>query len=603
MMKHPAQRPLILWALCALGPALFLALFFFAPVADLLSLGVDELAGSWAESGVSGLIDQLSRARAFEALLTTLGLAFAGTILSITVGIPAAYVVYRIRFRGQTIVRFLIVFPFVLPTIAVATAFRALYDSAGLFGGLGLAGSPVLIVLAMMFFNISVIVRTVGASWSTLNPNHEAAARTLGASPARAFLTVTWPRLAPAVYSASTLVFLYCSTSYSLVMILGSTRTHTLETEIYRQTSQFLNLGTAALLSLVQVIVVVIALIISHYVSKKATVADSYSRFIAAPPRITTRQIPLVAGVLGIVTALIILPIVQVLIRSLRRNGEFTLQNYTDLFRPGAARSVDFPIATTIGQSLEAAVYATVIAVVVGATVSLLVTRKLRIHHETWQKITGIYDALFIFPVGISSVTLGFGMLVALGGSLAFISESPLLLPLAQALVALPILIRTIVPMLMRTNRKLYGPALTLGASPLRAFFTVEGPTLMRALGVAAGFAFAISIGEFSATSFLVLQREPTLPVMIYHLIGRAGATDQGMAYAGTVFLCAITAIVMLIVEKLSAVGAGVGAGAAVGAGAGATTGANHSTHADAGATTLSLPLTTKQPATTKEPR
>lgn len=194
-------------------------------------------------------------------------------------------------------------------------------------------------------------------------------------------------------------------------------------------------------------------------------------------------------------------------------------------------------------------------------------------------------------------------MLVALGGSLAFISESPLLLPLAQALVALPILIRTIVPMLMRTNRKLYGPALTLGASPLRAFFTVEGPTLMRALGVAAGFAFAISIGEFSATSFLVLQREPTLPVMIYHLIGRAGATDQGMAYAGTVFLCAITAIVMLIVEKLSAVGAGVGAGAAVGAGAGATTGANHSTHADAGATTLSLPLTTKQPATTKEPR
>lgn len=78
----------------------------------------------------------------------------------------------------------------------------------------------------------------------------------------------------------------------------------------------------------------------------------------------------------------------------------------------------------------------------------------------------------------------------------------------------------------------------------------------MRALGVASGFAFAISIGEFSATSFLVLQREPTLPVMIYQLVGRAGAADQGMGYAGTVVLCAITAVVMLCVEMVTSTNA-----------------------------------------------
>lgn len=552
MTKLLVQRPLLWWALCASIPAIFLALFFFAPVADLLSLGVAELIDSWHSGGFTGLLGQFSKARVGSAVATTLGLAFAGTVLSVAVGVPAAYVLYRTRFPGQNVLRFLIVFPFVLPTIAVATAFRSLYDDGGLLGFLGLAGSPVLIVLAMMFFNISVIVRTVGAAWSSLNPNYEAAARTLGASPLRAFTSVTWPQLAPAVYSASTLVFLYCSTSYSLVMILGTTRTRTLETEIYRQTVQFLNLGTAALLSLVQAIIVVMALIVSQWVSKRATASDANSRFVRTPPRITRVQRPMVVVVVVIVVVLIVLPILQVIIRSLRRNGEFTFANFTDLFRPGAARSVDFAIASTIWQSLSAAIYATVIAVVIGVTVSLLVTRKLRIRRHIWRRITGFYDALFIFPVGISSVTLGFGMLVSLGGSLRFVADSPLLLPLTQALVALPILIRTIVPMLDGVNRNLYGPALTLGASRFRAFFTVEGPVLVRALGVAAGFAFAISIGEFSATSFLVLQREPTLPVMIYQLVGRAGAADQGMAYAGTVILCAITALVMVIVEMLS---------------------------------------------------
>ncbi|USR79543.1 ABC transporter permease [Arcanobacterium pinnipediorum] len=552
MLKSLTQRPLIVWALCALGPALFLGLFFFAPVIDLLSLGVAELAASWNSGGLAGIGEQLSRARAGTALVTTLALAFAGTLLSIAVGVPAAYILYRRRFPGQNIIRFLIVFPFVLPTIAVATAFRSLYDDGGLFGFLNLAGSPILIVLAMMFFNISVIVRTVGAAWGGLNPNYEAAARTLGASPLRAFTSVTWPRLAPAVYSAATLVFLYCSTSYSLVMILGTTRTRTLETEIYRQTAQFLNLGTAAVLSLVQAIIVVAALIISQRFSKDAVVVDTHSRFVRSLPRVTRQQRPMVIGVLAIVLALIVLPIVQVIIRSLRRNGEFTIANFTDLFRAGAARSVDFAIASTIWQSLSSAIYASVIAVVVGGMVGLLVTRKMRTHQRAWHRVQSLYDALFIVPVGISSVTLGFGMLVAMGSSLRFVADSPLLLPLAQALVALPILIRTIVPMLDGVNRDLYDAAVTLGASRFRAFFTVEGPVLARALGVGAGFAFAISIGEFSATSFLVLQREPTLPVMIYQLVSRAGAADQGMAYAGTVILCAITALVMVVVEVLS---------------------------------------------------
>lgn len=156
-----------------------------------------------------------------------------------------------------------------------------------------------------------MIARTVGVAWANLNPNYEDAARTLGASPVRVFTSVTWPRLSGAVYSAAMLVFLYCATSYSLVMVLGSTRTRTLETEIYRQTSQFLNLGAAAILSLIQAVIVIIALVISQRWSKSGVVVDRYSRFVAAPRPISARQRLLLYALIVFIFVLIVLPIRQ----------------------------------------------------------------------------------------------------------------------------------------------------------------------------------------------------------------------------------------------------------------------------------------------------
>ncbi|WFN91149.1 iron ABC transporter permease [Arcanobacterium wilhelmae] len=546
------EGPHAVWALLAIIPAAFLVLFFVIPVWDLSVLGFEQIAGAWGAGGIGALADLLVMANAGQALVTTLGLAFAGTVLSAIVGVPAAYILYCTAFPGRGLLRFLIVFPFVLPTIAVSMAFRSLYDAGGTFGSLGWEGSPVVIVLAMMFFNISVFVRTVGAAWGALNPNYEAAARTLGASPLRAFATVTWPRLRPALASASTLVFLYCATSYSLVMVLGTARTRTIETEIYRQTSEFLNLGAAAMLSILQVIVVIMALWVSRR-AQRGQKAEAASRYVRAPRRLTRSQLPLLGVVVAVVALLIVAPLVQVLVRSLRRNGQWTLANFTDLTVPGAAKGIDAPVLASILESLQSAVLATVIAVALGLAVSLLVTRKFRRHAAAFEKVTAFYDALFVAPLGISSVTLGFGMLVALGGALRFLADSAFLVPLAQALVSIPIIVRTCVPMIGGVNRRLYDAAATLGANRFRAFWVVEGPVVTRALGVAGGFAFAISIGEFSATSFLVLQRDPTLPVMIYRLVSRAGAADQGMAYAGTVLLCVVTGLVMLGVERASA--------------------------------------------------
>ena len=72
-----------------------------------------------------------------------------------------------------------------------------------------------------------------------------------------------------------------------------------------------------------------------------------------------------------------------------------------------------------------------------------------------------------------------------------------------------------------------------------------------RALLAAAGFAFAVSLGEFGATSFLARDDRPTLPVVIYRLIGHPGAENFGMAMAASVVLAVATSVVMLGVQRL----------------------------------------------------
>ena len=85
----------------------------------------------------------------------------------------------------------------------------------------------------------------------------------------------------------------------------------------------------------------------------------------------------------------------------------------------------------------------------------------------------------------------------------------------------------------------------------MRAVLTVDLPVVWKPLLAAAGFAFAVSLGEFGATAFLARDENPTLPVVIYRLLGHPGELNYAMALAASVVLAATTAAVMLAVERL----------------------------------------------------
>ena len=183
---------------------------------------------------------------------------------------PVAFALHRLRFPGRDLLRALVVVPFVLPTVVVGVAFRQLIAPSGPLGSLGLDGTAAAIIAALVFFNISVVVRTVGAFWEGIDPRREEAAAALGASPRQVFRTVTLPALLPGVASAASVVFLFCATAFGVVLTMGGLRYANVETEIYLLTTQELDLTGAAALSVLQVLVITGLLALSARVRRGA---------------------------------------------------------------------------------------------------------------------------------------------------------------------------------------------------------------------------------------------------------------------------------------------------------------------------------------------
>jgi thiamine transport system permease protein len=529
----------------AVVPVAFLGAFFLLPLAGMLAQGfiVD------GRLDLSGLTETLARPRVHRVLWFTAWAALSATAITTALGVPVAYALYRLEFPGRQALRALVVMPFVLPTVVVGVAFRTLLAPAGPLGFLGIDASAVAILMALVFFNLAVVVRTVGGLWEGLDRRREDAAAALGASPWQVLRTVTLPALKPGIISAATVVFLFCSTAFGVVLTLGGLRYGTVETEIYILTTQFLDLRAAAVLSVVQLLAVVALLLLAGRTrGARAHALERAGTRTGGRRRPGRRDVPALA-VTALVVGFLATPVLALVVRSLRDRGGWTLDNYRSLGTTGEGTALLVPVWTALENSLRIAVDATVLALTLGLIVAFLVSRPAR--GRTQRRGRALLDGLFMLPLGVSAVTIGFGFLITLDRPPLDLRSSAVLVPIAQAMVALPLVVRTLVPVLRSLDPRQRHAAATLGASPLRALMVVDLPAVWRPALAAAGFAFAVSLGEFGATSFLARSDRPTLPVVIYQLISRPGAENFGMALAASVILGVVTVTVMGAVERL----------------------------------------------------
>ncbi len=508
------MRP-IRWGrvLVAAVPAVFIGYFFLYPVARILALGLSEL-----DVGASGVEARLLRIGWF-----TLWQAALSTILTLLAAAPMTWAVSQYEFRGRRLATALVTVPFVLPTVVVGTAFVALgwRDSIGA------------ILAAHVFFNIAVVVRTVGALWSRLDSNLHDAGGVLGAGEWKVFRTITLPLLQPAIAAAASIVFLFTFTSFGVVLILGGLRYATLEVEIFRQAVTFFDLPLAAALAVVQLLGVTAALYTYSRYQQRHTSTWAF-RSESERPRPRGRARLLVgAGVLATLLALAI-PIAVLVARSLQPGS------YRGLIRDDPV--VGVPIASA-GNSLLFAIIASLIAVSIGVMASEVITTG-RGALSRW------FDLTLMLPLGTSAVTIGFGFIVALDRPVD-LRATFWLVPIAHALVAIPFVVRTTVPTLRSIPPETREAARVLGASPGRVWREIDLPIVSRAAMVGAGFAFVVSLGEFGATSFVARPATATMPVMIFRLLSRPGAGSFASALALSVVLAGVTAIVILWIDRL----------------------------------------------------
>ncbi|HXH89155.1 MAG TPA: iron ABC transporter permease [Gaiellaceae bacterium] len=516
-------------AAAVLLPAGFLALFFAYPFAAILERGLTQ------DGGLHLPLDLLTSSSTRDVVWFTLWQAALSTALTLLLGLPLAWVVARFRFRGRSFVRALVLVPFVLPTVVVASAFLALLPEEFERG-------VAVILAAHVFFNIAVVVRVVSAWWGRLDPGLWDAAATLGAGPAARLRAVTLPLLGPALAASAALVFLFCFTSFGVVLILGGPGYATLETEIYNQAARLFDLRAAAALSLLQLAAIGVVLAVAGVLERRsgAVAPVAPERELLRRPR--GRERVALAGVLGLSGLGLGLPVAALVERSLATPDGYGLGFYRQLGEETPALLV--PPWHSVLNSLAFAAAATLVALVVGGLVAVAAARRR----------AGWLDALAMLPLGVSAVMLGFGFVIAFDEPPLDFRGSPWLVPVAQALVAAPFVVRILAPALRSIDERLRDAATVLGASPARVWREVDLPLVLRSLGVAAGFAFAVALGEFGATVFVARSDWPTVPVAIVRFLGRPGAVNAGQAAALSVVLMALAVAAVLAVDRVSAV-------------------------------------------------
>jgi thiamine transport system permease protein len=516
-----------LWA----GPLLFVAVLFYWPLANIIGIG---LSGDWFSTYLE--------TRTLSAIWFTFWQALVSTAICVAIGIPGAYVLYRKRFTGQKFMRALITVPLVLPSIVVAIVFASFRSEHKIYEDLGLGfiyENPIYwIISAHVFVNFSLIVRSVGGVWANLDNETEEAAELAGAGRLRTLISITLPQLRSSIVSASALVFLFCFSSYGIVLILGAGLVHSIETEIASSALQFLDVQKASALAILQTVFTVIAFGIAESISRQpigiAQVDESTQK-----PSLDRRDWLAIVITSLVVVGMVAIPMALILVKAFTVDGAFGLDNFANLAGRGDRDLLNISVLQATFNTLRNVAISATLSVIIGATVSYLLTRNRKTRRARNSNM--VLDILFLLPVGISSVVLGFGYLISFGSGVLPIRSSWLIVPLVQALMATPLVIRIIYPALVSIGSEHREAAALAGAGAGQTWWHIEVGIIRNVILIAIGFAVVASIGEFGAASLLAYGDQATLPTVLYALISRPGSTNYGMAMAVTAILILLT--------------------------------------------------------------
>ncbi|MFW9787017.1 MAG: ABC transporter permease [Candidatus Thorarchaeota archaeon] len=519
-------------------PILILAVFILFPVFIVTVRGFMD--------GTS-FIDVLGLSRIQFTIIFTFSQAILSTILAVVIGLPGAFLIARLRFRGKSLVKAMMIVPFVLPPIVVVVGFLQMFGSYGLIDSIlmwiqgssasvfNLARGVPGIILAHTFYNVPLVLLIVSASLERLNPEIEESAEILGASPFQRLRRITLPHIMPSLLAAAVLTFMFCFMSFPIVLAFGQGVYLTIEAQIYNA-FRFFDYGQASSLTLVQIIVTLsLAFVYVQLGRHQDSTGPTASIKTTTINRYSHIEKGFIAGYLILIVILVLGPIATIIRASVfdPTLQRYTLDGFITLFTDGSWYLVN---------SLFYAGLATLFAVLLGIPLAI----SMRSRSKTIPTLASI---MILLPLGISSVTVAYGLVLVIAVPLGLVTNPWPIIVVAQTIIGLPFSARAIEIAMSKIDMALLDQADSLGASRIQRLLYIEIPLLAPGILVGGVFAFAMAIGEMSATLFIALPQNYTLAVAIYNYLGVRAFVEAGAAALILVIICVLA---FLIMERIS---------------------------------------------------
>lgn len=515
-------------------PLAFLGLFFAYPLAVTLGAAAAPDGWQWIASGYA-------RRRILGALLQ----ATLSTLLTLAIAFPLAWHHHRRAIPWSRVHLAVHAAPFVLPVFVVVGAMRELFGAGGWVSRavgmdlLAAMGPMAVVVLAHAYYNYGFAARILHATLERRPWRMEESAAVLGASPLATRLRVTLPLLAPGFLGVALLVWLFCFTSFGVVLLLGDGVLGTPETLIYQNLAgAFPQADRAAVLGVVQLAINVLLLWGYFRLNRRM---ERLPQDPPETPKVARRRDHAFAlGTLG----LGLIPAIAVLLGGFQVRGEWTLEAWRAIL--DASHPAHLP-----GFHLGVVVLRTMAYAATSAILSLTLAALLGYGLQRTRRLRPLAEAAAALPLGTSSVLLGLGYILAFGaGSWLDLRGSFIAIVIVHALLGFPFVARTLLPALQQHDTRLDEAAALLGAPRKDVLRRVHWPLLRGPALAAAGFAAAISIGDFGA-SLLLMQRDTMgLTVWIGEHDRPFDSLMQAQAVALTAVVGVLAAVAYLVVER-----------------------------------------------------
>ncbi|MDR1903959.1 MAG: iron ABC transporter permease [Treponema sp.] len=483
--------------------------------------------------------------------------AVLSTLAALVLGLPGAVLLGGSgRGTGTGILRSLSGISFTMPSILVVLAFVLFFGNSGwvnrffsaLSGGregpLKILYRSEAIILAHAFYNFPLVIRLVGDGIAQARGAYGPAAASLGSSPFKTALTVLFPVVLPSILAASFLIFLYCFTSFAVVLVLGGgPASTTIAVEIYRYARISLNYSAAGFLALIETGIALTAFLAYLYFERKAriipiSIGERYAGDRNRKKRNYSLFTRLCAVLYGVGLCFFILgPILSIPIESF-------------LYKPSRASP---PLLSLrwwlgLGERCIPALFRSLFLAFISASLSCILAILAAAAVWSAEGVSGkktfpasILRFCAAAPLASSGIVLGLGYLILYGRDQ---SRSVWAAAALHAVTSLPFAFNSISEGLKALPAHTSASASVFGASPLVRLLTVALPLSASRIRSAWGFSAMISLGELNAVMMLGLENWETLPLLIYRA---AGSYRYGTACAAGTLLILCCVLMLLI--------------------------------------------------------